>query len=149
MPEIKEEKIAAASYVVTFFNDVEALTWQGAAFINMIAQFKEKYPPQDANKMEEEGLDESDQVNLMTSVQNIRSMTFRCYVKFKSLIKQIEEWKSYEPKIKELYNKISDAGVPAKSDVEEFVIVMNELFVVGIIGELLGSAGDVLRKLTG
>ena len=128
---------------------MEALTWQGANYINLLAQLKEKYPQKNPDKeVEEEGIENQDQMNLIAGVQNIRSMVFRSYVKFTALKKEIDKFKNYEEQIKKTYDNISNNPIPPKEQVEEFIIAMNELFVIGIVGELLGSAGDVLRSLT-
>jgi hypothetical protein len=148
MPEDKEEKLAGASYIMTFFGDVENLTGHGGAFINMLAVIKEKYPKSEMAALSNEGMDEADQMNLMTAVQNVRFMAFRCWVRFNALKGQITQFKSNETKINELYSKISDNPVPSKKDVEDFVVTMNELFVNGVVQEILGSAGEVLRSVS-
>jgi len=129
--------------------DVEQLTWTGASYINLLAQLRERYPQTDLEKQtEESGIDDIDQQNLAIGVQQIKGFVFRTYVKFNALSKQIKDFESYKDGIKTKYEEISKGVIPTKESVENFIVSMNELFVTGVIGELLGSSGDVLRSLT-
>jgi len=110
-----------------------------------------RYPKKDKEseaEMESAGMDEGDQMALANGIQNVKNYVFMSYVKFNALKSQITQFKDYENKIHKSYEKISNSVVPSKKDVEDFAISMNELFVEGIVGELLGSAGAVLKSLT-
>ena len=151
MAEPKEDTIAKASYIVTFFQELQQLTWQISIYINTLVQIQMRYPKKDKEseaEMESTGMDESDQLTLANSIQNVKNFVFMSYVKFNALKPQIPEFKKHEAKIKGFYDKISNEVVPSKKSVEDFAISMNEVFVEGIVGELLGSAGKVLKDLT-
>jgi hypothetical protein len=147
MPDVKEEVVAKASYIITFFNEVQSLTYEGASYLNTLVQMKVTYPEKD-KEVEEEGMEEADQANLFNSIQRIRSFVFVSYVKFNALKTQITQFKEYETRIKENYEKIMKESIPSKETVENYIVSMNELFVVGIVGELLGTSGEILRSVT-
>jgi hypothetical protein len=105
------------------------------------------YPDKD-KIVEEEGMEENDQATLFNGIQAIRSYVFMSYVKFNALKTQITQFKDYESRIKEGYEKIMKESIPSKESVENFIVSMNELFVVGIVGELLGTSGEILRSVT-
>lgn len=149
--EIKEDTIAKASYIVTFFQELQQLTWQISIYINTLVQIQMRYPKKDKEleaEMEAQGMDDADQMALANSIQNVKNFVFMSYVKFSALKKQIEEFKKYEKEIDKYYYLISGNVVPSKEDVENFAISMNKLFVEGVVGELLGGAGAVLRSIT-
>lgn len=148
--ETKDQRIAGASYIVTFFNDVEALNWQAPAYINLITQFKFKYPQKgESGRPEESDMDIVDQTNLQSSVQMIKTYVFRVYTKFRALSKQIDQFDEYKDIMEKGYKAVSGEAIPSQEVIEGFVITVNELFVMGIVGELLGSASEVLRTITG
>lgn len=84
----------------------------------------------------------------MQQVQNIKAFVFRCYIKFKALKQQITAFEPFDVDIETTYLRIRDAPIPEKTDVESYAITLNKVFVQGIVGELLGTAGDVMRGLT-
>jgi len=145
MPE--EEKIASASYVLTFLNDVELLLSYVANFINLLVQLKQKYPQEQLEKGDIE-IEQTDQQALLTTVNALRSLVFKTYVRFNALKKEIKEFKTYEKKIKEGYEKIIDAPIPLRQDVEEYTINLNEVFVSSMMSEIISRAREILRGLT-
>jgi len=114
-----------------------------------LSRLKQTYPQEDPNKeVEEVGLEPEDQMELRQNIQNIKSFVFRCYIKFNALKTQINQFGPFAERIEAQYQRIATAAIPTKDDVEQFTITLNEVFVQGIVGELLGTAGDVMRGLT-
>lgn len=145
MPQ--EEKIASASYILTFLSDMEMLLDYVSAFINLLVQFKEKYPQQELEKGSIE-LEPTDQQTLQNTINALRALIFKTYVRFNALKKEIKEFKTNEKQIKELYTKIIDAPIPLRQDIEAYTIKLNEVFVSSMMSEIISKAREILRGLT-
>jgi len=141
-----QEQIASASYIMTFFNDVEALSWQSANYVNLMISTKAKYSTKDL-KDDTIELDSEDQSSLVNITQNLRAMIFRTYTKLIALSDSIHLEKELEGEIKKLYEKIIKEVSPSQVDVETFNIKINKVFVSGVMADLLLKSKDIISGL--
>ncbi len=147
---MQEEKVAGASYLLTFLSDIEFLIAYASSYINLYVHLKNKYTEESLQKYD---IEDSEKKSLMETINQLRSIIFKVYVRFNALTKQIKEFKTYKKEIKKYYEKIipkdkSDSFVPLVEDVENFVIKINEIFVEAIMSELIVKSREILKGLT-
>jgi len=142
---MQEEKVAGASYLLTFLSDIEYLIAYASSYINLYVQLRNKYNEETLQKYE---MEETDRQNLLEITNQIRSITFKVYVRFNALTKQIKEFKTYKKDINRYYEAIKSSPVPLVKDVENFVIKINEIFVEAIMSELIVKSREILKGLT-
>jgi len=140
------DKVAAAGYIVTYFNDIESLTNAFSNYNNLIFELKNKYKDALENNTIEK-LPDSDKTNLLTQVQNTRFWVTRTYVKTTALDSSIKELKI--DKLKEKYKAVIDETVIINDKLEDYVIELNKVFVKGVVVDLIEKAGDVYSQLGG
>ena len=92
-----EEKVAGASYLLTFLTDIEYLIAYASNYINLYVQLKNKY---DENTLQKDDIDENDKKNLIDITNSLRSITFKVFIRFNALTKEIKEFKRYKTEIK-------------------------------------------------
>ena len=124
-----------------FFQEINILTDQYANYKNIIYEVEYK------KKHDEEVLE--DQKNaLQISAQNLKLMSNKIYVHFKSIEPVLELSVEQVAKMTDMYNKITKGGLlPVVDDVECFVIEINKLLVTDVIRNLLETAQDTLDSL--
>lgn len=140
-----EEKVAGASYLLTFLTDIEYLIAYASNYINLYVQLKNKY---DENTLQKDDIDENDKKNLIDITNSLRSITFKVFIRFNALTKEIKEFKRYKTEIKKYYEAIKSSPVPLIKDIENFVIKINEIFVEAIMSELIVKSREILKGLT-
>lgn len=137
-----ERKIAGAGYVLTFFNDIEVLIGVASNYINNIARMKIKYPGLGESDEESRKVvfDEQDQ-SIINISENLKTYVFRTFVKFSSLKKKVKEFNQSDkdtPSVEDIYKEIRDSSFPTVKAVEDYVLLLNNLFVESV--EILNAA---------
>ena len=138
-----ENQIAASGYILTFFNDVESLTNYHATYSNLVIEYKALFPTNYSLKK----LDDAHREILLNTIRSLRFWIKRTYIKFSALKYKIKGFNDSETKLTALYDKIKDAPAPELDDVENYVLELNKLFVLGIVAELLTKAAEIYGKL--
>lgn len=152
----QEKKLAGASYIISWFSDIENLIWYGSVYQNLMVELKQKYVKKvrttdgkETFDMEKVNMDEDDENRVMTTVQTLRSMVFKTYVKFKALRGQIKELGDQDTRITASYKSLSVLPTPDMSAIEDYIINVNEVFVAGVVGELLLKSKDIINTFGG
>ena len=140
-----DNKLPAANYLLTFFDDIETVTNNAAIYIDVISEMKARYSEESLKNRK--GIAEEDIPPLIANIQQIKMTVFRAYVKFAALSEKIPEFMANK-EIRKRYEAIADKPVPLKADVEAFVLELNKVFVMGVMDELLIKAADVVKGLT-
>lgn len=143
MPE--EKKLAGASYILSFYNDIENLTGYAAQYLNIYKSIKGKYTEE---TLKDVGMEETDQQNIVTITQAIRACIFRIYIKITSLKEKVNEFGGEDyNKLKASYGTLIEKDIYERAELEDFIILLNKLFITGVFGELLVTAKDVIDSL--
>lgn len=140
-----ESQIAASGYILTFFNDVESLTNSYGSYANVLIEYQALYP----NDKDLKKLDDTSRERLLEIIRQLRFWINRTYIKFSSLKFKIVEFEKNEKALDTAYLKICEAPAPAISDVKDYALELNKLFVLGIVSELLTKATEIYSKLAG
>lgn len=135
-------KVAAAGYLLAFYNDIENLTNNFSNYTNLLAELKEKYPTEDSlRKMSEE----DNQASLIL-IKNLRFWVTRSYIKYMALKSQIKEFQAHEKIINQYYNELINQNAFKIELLQAYAIKINELFVNGVTPELLTTSTDLYAK---
>ena len=81
-------------------------------------------------------------------MNSIRQLTFDTYVRFNALKNKIKAFEEKSKKIKGKYNVIINSEIPKRKDVEEYVILLHELFADATMSDMLIRAKTVLEGLS-
>lgn len=147
MPQ--EKRITSASYFVTFMGDIETLLDYSALYINLIERFKKEHDKDDLLKKGDNALTPEDKQNLTSTIQALKTLVFKIYIRFNALAYRVDEFKKSKDEIKQLYEKIikSKDPMPLEDDIEQFVIKIHEIFIYATTSELANEAENIVRGL--
>jgi len=147
---MQDNKVSAASYILTFFRDVEELNNHLAHYSNIMLEMSGKFgkrePEEIVKKMSNE-----DRTRLLTVVNETRFWVIRVYVKISALESKLIKSGDEElfKKITNNYEIVINNTVPNFIVIQDFVIELNKLFVSGVADELLNKARDFYDENNG
>jgi len=145
-----ENQAAGAGYIISFFTDIENLTTYFASYKNHLTRLKAKYAK--GEKPGEARLDKMDDGERMRSeelTESIRFYIIRTYVKFSAIKNQIKEFQAQAKKLDELFSKLKNDASPLEDTVQDYVIELNSVFVLGIASTVLIKARQVYEEFMG
>lgn len=148
----EEQKIASASYIINFMGDVDSLTWEFSNYINILVQFQQKYPQTEIDKGVVEELEEQDQMTIRDVIQRLRGELVKSYLRYNALVKEVPDME-YKPEkngktLKQLYDSLVNNPILERSTLEEYCVALNNVFVSGVMSELLMKSNQILAALT-
>ena len=139
---IDEKKLAGASYIFSFYKEVQILTDFYAQYINFLLEIKEKAKDNDINK-----LGEAEKLQVMQGVQQVRISAHKSYIQYISIIGVLKVKESNEEEIKASYVKIKAIYVIKEEDLEKYVISLNKFLLNGVIQSLLEDSQDIIEEV--
>jgi len=141
---VKEEKIVAASYIVSFYQQVDLLTHTYSQYSNLLIELESKYGEQLIVKMSVE------ENNLVTqAVQQVRYYCHRCYVQYRCIIENIDKGKKELEDVEKLYEAVKQDFIIVRSNIEKFVIKLNSVLIKSVMKNLLETSQEVLGNIYG
>lgn len=142
-PAIDQNKVLGASYVSEFFLEIKGLTEQYANYKNIHLEL-EYLSRKEGAKVDRDQLD-----NAKIAINNIRFMSNKVYIHFKTLCEILNIGQEISKPIIDSYEKINEPenALPEITDIEFFVIQVNKLLVKDVIKELLQTSQDILNSL--
>lgn len=137
---MNDKELAAASYVYTFYVNIQQLTDTYSQYINFMIELENKYGESFINKTPEQ-----EKVAVQQTLQTIRHYSNKCYIQLKSMNESIKlkESENFE----ELYNHIKTTFVIDRNKLEEFVINFNKILVNSIMQNLLQTSQDLIENV--
>jgi len=139
MTSLDEKKTTGASYIFSFYIEIQNLTDTYSNYVNLMLELEYKY------KNNIEKAEESDKNIVNQWLQMVRKSCHKCYIQYKTILPtlKIEE----NDKLNEKYLKISNCFVIDRNDLKDFVLSMNKVLVNGIIQELLVDNQDFIKDI--
>lgn len=145
--EIKtdEKKQAAASYIITFYNQVILLNDTYSKYLNILVELESKYPGADFEKLSAD----QEKNALLEMTRTLRYVATNTYIQRKIITESLAKSKNEreDKDVEENYKLIRDKLVPNRDKVEEYTINMNKFLVTNIIQELLTNSSEFLDKI--
>lgn len=137
---INEEKTTAASYIISFFENVGLITHHYAQYTNLIIELENKYKEVDLK-----GVTEEEGKVLQQLLQEIRYYAHKAIIQYKSINETLDEDKDKE--ILDNYDKIKKNYIIQRQDIEAFTIQLNKVLVKDIMRSLLQSSQDIIENI--
>lgn len=138
---MNEKDLAGASYIITFYKEVQDLTSHYANYINIMLELESKYGGQ-ADKMADD-----EKALIAQQAQLVRYASHKCYIEYYSIMLGIGQ--TADIKLTEKYNKIKSTFVISRDDLEAYVTLLNAVIVKDIIQNLLSTSQDFIGKVYG
>lgn len=141
----ESEQITGANYLINFFREMENLNVESARYIIYIVALKDKYPKSTLDGGLIDGITEEDNDILIQMAQLIKSCVYSTFIRHEALKGQIKEFQTDSDKIKAAYLLIRNKAIPNADLVEDYTIRINKLFCLGVVGEILVKADDLIK----
>lgn len=138
---MNEKDLAGASYVLTFYKEVQDLTSHYANYLNIMLELESKYAGH-ADKMPDE-----EKAFITQQAQLVRYTAHKSYIEYCSIMQGIGQ--NADPKIVASYAKIKNTFVINRDDLESYVITLNAFIVKDIIKNLLATSQDFVNRVFG
>lgn len=139
---IGEEKQAAASYVLTFYQEVQQMTAQYAGYCNVLLEQEHKYKDLDLGKM-----DDDTKARIMQEVQTVRFYVHTSYIRYLSIMEGVKQ--KVDKEVKELYEDVNKQFILERSVLERYVVALNKVLTTKIMKGLLESSTDIVENVYG
>lgn len=140
-----QNKLLGANYIAEFFLEIKTLTEQYANYKNIYLELE------NVSKNSESKVDSDQFANCRIAIQNIRFISNKVYVHFRTLKKILKLSDDDTKEIILSYEKIIDSSktLPDYKEIEDFVIEINTLLATDVIRNLLQTSQDILSELYG
>lgn len=142
--QISEEKTAAASYILNFYQTVQNLNHNYSTYLNHLILLENASKGEDK---EAKAATVGNRSQLLELVQSIRYYCTQAYINYCTIMEGIS--KETDDKIEKNYNALLNQLVPDRNMVKNFVVSMNTSLMKDIVKRLLESSQDVLNNLMG
>lgn len=143
---VDDEELAARSYTMNFFNDVEALNNSLAHYANSLLTLKTLHGDDKPEQLIK-NLEENEQAQVIGIIQGMRFCSIRVYIKLSAIMAKMPELEPLREKITGHYQKITSVSVPDYSVVESYALLVNDALLTSVKGsELFRSSQDYYSK---
>ena len=135
-------KQAGASYIISFYQEVQLLNHNFAIYLNAYLEIQKKTTG-DPGKVAQ--LSDNEVINLNNTIQIIRVSVIKAYLGYKTIISnlKIEE----RPVIEQKYNKFTTVYNFEWIEMQEYVLELNNLLVSQVIKELIDNSQNLLENI--
>lgn len=135
-----EQKIAGASYIISFFQEVQRLTHSYAQYLNVMLEMEEKYGSEELQE-----ITELERQTTSQTFQTVRYYALKCYVQYHA-IKPSLKLKD-DDKLEAGYKEVKSKFIIPRDALEDYVICLNSLLVENIIQNLLQTSQDLVGQV--
>ena len=133
-----QEKIAAANYVLNFYQEVATLTSFYSQYENILLELKAKFG-------EEQIVPNEEREYINEVCKNIRYYVRVCYIKHRSIVSKVN--KGLDEEIETLKNDIATSLIIDRVKLEKFVFKMNDVLINNVIKDLLQNSSDIINSI--
>lgn len=140
---VNEQRTAAASFILNFYETVVNLKSSYANYLNLLTELKHKYPG--ANMAEKIG--EVERESLKQQAQTTRYYCIQAYIDY-STIHTSQEGEAENPLTKP-YNAIMKDFIIGAEQLTTYVVAVNNVLATGIIKDLLRTSQDIITDIYG
>lgn len=135
-----DKKYAASNYIITFYKEIEQLTHTSGIYHNHLIEIKNLYGSTSLDKLED-----NVKQTILEILQVIRLGVHKSYIQYNSIINVTKI--KVNPEIKSKYDSINDQFIINFSDLQDYVIAINNVLVNEIIQDLLNTSNDLLVNM--
>ena len=135
MKQKEEKKQAAASYILNFYKEVLTLTEFHSQYLNLLLELEAKYQSIDKAA-------DTEKETIKNAVQNLRYYCTKAYIQYSSISLSLNTERNKD--IEEIYTRLKNNYVLERSDVENFVILLNNFLVGDVIKDLIDNSANLV-----
>ena len=140
---INEEKTTAASYIITFYKEVQELTHNYSTYTNIVLELDNKYTQEAQQKGQ---MEENDRNVLVQVLQTFRYHANKCFLQYECISEATSNQKNKDS-IAEHYKKIKKEFMINREDAYNFVKAMNIFLINDIMKHLLEDSQETIDSL--
>lgn len=144
--KFNEKRVAAASYILSFYEEVNNVTHYYSIYLNALIELDTKYSKIESNELMAKVPDE-DKNQLIQLTNYIRYHSNKCYIQYKTLLPKLNI--KEDKKLTNFFNSITTTYIIQRAELQEFVLTLHSVLMDGIIQELLESSQSYLENLYG
>jgi hypothetical protein len=138
--ELDEKKVAGASYILNFFQEVNRLTHNYAVYLNALNELEYKYGKSSIEKM-----GDAEKMALTQVVQEVRYGINKSFIQYKSIMIGLKQ--KEDSAIVDKYKKVLASFVIDRDELQEFVVSLNSVLVKDIIQQLLENSQNLVNTV--
>ena len=139
MKETKTDKQqAGASYIISFYNNIEALNDTFSQYLCILLDYQNQYP-------NAEKADDAAKTEIKQYMQNVRFVMNKAYIQYKTIAQSLKIKESKT--ISDIYNQTKEKFLIPQDIIEKFVIEINTILVNNVIQELLETSKSTIQSL--
>lgn len=141
-----ESRLTAASYIISFYNEVQTINHNYADYLNYSLELENKYGSGgDFSKAADE---EKHTISML--LQLVRRSAHKTYIQYNCIDEALPKPKGEKSiSIEKEYEKIKSTYVILRADLEEYVIKLNKILVSRIMAELLTTSSQIIESVYG
>lgn len=143
--QLSEQRTAAASYILSFYQSVQTLTATYANYSNMVELLANTYGEEGLKNLSDEHRNA-----LMGLVQQIKYYIKHTYVQWSSILHgTTKDDDEPENTLEELYDKLKGGKnyVIDVEDVEQYVLQANKVLTKDIIRDLMENSQEIIDSI--
>jgi len=138
--QLDEQKTAGASYILTFYNEIQALKHWCAVYSNTMANLEHKY-----NKnINEASLEEEEKLNYNNIMEQVKYHVRITYMSFMAINSALQQ---RDIKVKKHYDTFKMRHVPESDTLERYTAALNEFLLKDIVQNLLQTSQQLVEQI--
>jgi len=139
--QISEERTAAASYILTYYQEVGNLTHWYAQYRNILAELKLK----DLGEEGMQALEETEKSVLIKTLQSLRYYAHKSQIQYLCIMDSLKN--KVDPAIKKAYERLDSEFIISLASIESYVIKMNGVLLNTVIKNLMETSQDIVDSV--
>ena len=141
--QMSEQKVAASSYILQFYQDIQNLNHWLSIYHNLLTELKFKVPESE----EISNVDEEEKKVLSDTAQNFRYYVNKCFLGYRVIVKATNA--TLDKDVQDSYDKLKDTFIMSESDADDFVIGVNMFLMNEVVKNLLETSQTFIDKVFG
>ncbi len=141
MAGLDEKRVAAASYILQFYQEVRNLTTYYVQYNNLLIEIESK-----TKSVAELPIEFSTQLTSMA--QLLRQSVQVTYIQLTAIGAGIKGKKETKTDVEDSYVKIMSSLIFERTDIKKYVEEVNKFLIQGIMQTLLSTSEDLVSQIT-
>lgn len=137
---VSEEKTASASYILSFYQNVQQFTANYSQYLNFVLILEAKFKGVDADKIEQ-----SYKEQLVNLCGQLRFYANACYIQYITVAKHLHI--DVDPELDKIQEKIEERLILDRKDVKKYAIKLNEVLASEVMKSLLVSSQSIIDSV--
>ena len=137
---VSEEKTASASYILSFYQNVQQFTANYSQYLNFMLIVEAKFKDVDPDK-----IDPAYKEQIVNLCGQLRFFANACYIQYSTVAKQLKL--APDTELIALQTQIETTLVLKRTTVKEYVIKLNEVLATEVMKSLLISSQSIVDSV--